>query len=252
MDKANTRGPHVPRRACKYGHEFPDHQTKPGKKRRCPTCLAAKPVRMCSIGGCAKPVYARGWCSAHYSRFARHGDAEAEVRPYGVSATERCSVKECGKPYFAKGLCREHYNKRYSAATAAVECAVGWCDRPSSRRGWCPTHYQRFMKYGSPEAGPAYRRRRGTGYPPEWYKEQRRRKIGWPSKDTLAYVEIIRADPCVYCGAPCEHVDHIRAVGRGGAGDWRNLAPACASCNLSKLTRDVLEFMLERLDGAAG
>lgn len=52
---------------------------------------------------------------------------------------------------------------------------------------------------------------------------------------------------CVYCGAPFEHVDHVWPVADGGPDDPHNLVPACASCNLSKNARHVLEFVAERL-----
>lgn len=62
--------------------------------------------------------------------------------------------------------------------------------------------------------------------------------------ESLAYVEIIAADPCVYCGAPAESIDHIVPVARGGSGEWQNLAPACLSCNSSKRDEDLLAFLL--------
>lgn len=40
--------------------------------------------------------------------------------------------------------------------------------------------------------------------------------------------------PCVYCGAPAEHIDHIHPLDAGGWHCLDNLAPACAPCNLSK------------------
>ncbi len=30
----------------------------------------------CSISGCSRPYYARGWCKSHYSRWERKGDPE--------------------------------------------------------------------------------------------------------------------------------------------------------------------------------
>lgn len=64
--------------------------------------------------------------------------------------------------------------------------------------------------------------------------------------DALAYAEILGADPCVYCGAPSEHIDHIHPVHLGGSSEWDNLAPTCALCNQRKSTRSVLAFLLRR------
>jgi 5-methylcytosine-specific restriction endonuclease McrA len=64
------------------------------------------------------------------------------------------------------------------------------------------------------------------------------------------YMGLLRADPCVYCGSPTNHIDHIVPLAREGAHEWGNLAPTCATCNASKATQDVLTFMLRRLTTA--
>lgn len=61
---------------------------------------------------------------------------------------------------------------------------------------------------------------------------------------SLAYVRVIGLDPCVYCGAKAEAVDHIIPVAKGGTGGWDNLAPVCTRCNSSKRDEDLLAFML--------
>lgn len=38
----------------------------------------------CSIEGCDRPIVARGWCSAHYNRWHRHGDPTAGRISAGV------------------------------------------------------------------------------------------------------------------------------------------------------------------------
>lgn len=38
---------------------------------------------ICSITGCSKPVKHKGWCSAHYSRWVRHGDPTAGATSKG-------------------------------------------------------------------------------------------------------------------------------------------------------------------------
>lgn len=40
--------------------------------------------KLCSIGGCGKPVRTRGWCATHYSRWRRRGDATISVPPERV------------------------------------------------------------------------------------------------------------------------------------------------------------------------
>lgn len=61
------------------------------------------------------------------------------------------------------------------------------------------------------------------------------------------YIEIIKHDPCVYCGSASKEIDHIRPVAAGGSGEWDNLAPACRSCNGRKHTLDLLPFLLRRV-----
>jgi len=43
--------------------------------------------------------------------------------------------------------------------------------------------------------------------------------------------------PCVYCGAPSEHIDHVIPIAKGGRHSIGNLAPACKSCNLHKSSK---------------
>lgn len=52
---------------------------------------------------------------------------------------------------------------------------------------------------------------------------------------------------CMYCGGVAEHLDHVVPISRGGAHSVGNLAPACASCNLSKRNRFVIEWKAWKL-----
>lgn len=60
------------------------------------------------------------------------------------------------------------------------------------------------------------------------------------------YTMVLLNDPCVYCGAPTEAVDHIQPLTRGGANAWHNLTAACKSCNSRKHNKDLLTFLLTR------
>ena len=59
----------------------------------------------CSIAGCEKPRKARGWCSAHWSRWQRHGDP-AYQRP-----KPDCSIEDCERGQYARGWCNRHYQR---------------------------------------------------------------------------------------------------------------------------------------------
>lgn len=100
---------------------------------------------------------------------------------------------------------------------------------------------------------------------------------GFPSGLTLredgeshraAWMRIIRADPCSYCGGPGGSLDHLEArsrVPRTGAGAhgclsrldqgglhvWLNYAGACPSCNSGKSDRSLLDALYRRRWGAS-
>lgn len=53
-------------------------------------------------------------------------------------------------------------------------------------------------------------------------------------------------DPCVYCYAPSNGLDHIRPRATGGLDGWENRAPACAVCDNAKGALPLLLFLLTR------
>lgn len=55
---------------------------------------------------------------------------------------------------------------------------------------------------------------------------------------------ILAADPCSYCGAVMEHIDHVVPVSAGGSGVWENLTAACGRCNGSKHANSLLGFLI--------
>lgn len=61
---------------------------------------------------------------------------------------------------------------------------------------------------------------------------------------TAEYIEVVQRDPCAYCGAPSETVDHVDAISRGGSASWTNLTAACGPCNTSKFTAPLLLSLL--------
>ncbi|MGW3427914.1 HNH endonuclease [Streptomyces melanosporofaciens] len=109
--------------------------------------------------------------------------------------------------------------------------------------------------------GPEYQRERWN----RWYQANREHSLRYKQAqriirrgqdadwskfpESLAYVQVIANDPCVYCGAATATIDHIVPVAAGGGGEWSNLAPACMSCNSSKRHTDLLGYLLRTVQG---
>lgn len=58
--------------------------------------------------------------------------------------------------------------------------------------------------------------------------------------------EVVKRDPCVYCGRPATTIDHITPKARGGENGWRNEAGACEPCNAAKASLGLLLFLRAR------
>lgn len=56
---------------------------------------------VCSIDGCSKPTLARGWCSAHHTRWRRHGDPLAGGRT-PMKLGPECTVDGCNSVWYSK------------------------------------------------------------------------------------------------------------------------------------------------------
>ena len=87
--------------------------------------------------------------------------------------------------------------------------------------------------------------------------------VGFPSGRPLrvdgerhydAWLRLLRAEPCAFCGGAGGTVDHVepraRTVrGLGSAHGWQNVVGACGPCNRAKADRPLLAFLLGRAPG---
>ena len=62
-------------------------------------------------------------------------------------------------------------------------------------------------------------------------------------KVTAKDLAAVLSAPCIYCGSPSKHVDHVIPLSRGGNHSVGNLAPACQECNLAKGSKLVSEWI---------
>lgn len=66
------------------------------------------------------------------------------------------------------------------------------------------------------------------------------------------WVDVIRCDPCSWCGGRGGTVEHVTPRSRGGPKEHRahNSAGACSRCNNERANVTVLEYLLRRRHGA--
>lgn len=73
----------------------------------------------------------------------------------------------------------------------------------------------------------------------------RRATIGRVTKQDL---KALLRNPCIYCGAKAEQIDHVIPLARGGPHSVGNLAPSCRFCNQSKKDHLVIEWKALKRD----
>jgi hypothetical protein len=68
-----------------------------------------------------------------------------------------------------------------------------------------------------------------------------------PLAEMPYYRDVLRADPCAYCGRKGGTLDHIASRhGAKGPNAWTNLSGACLRCNMEKGSGTLLMFLAKR------
>lgn len=63
----------------------------------------------CTVTGCTRRRYQRGWCRAHLGRYRRHGDVQASIPISDRLPRDRpCSVDRCDRASYKGGVCSGH------------------------------------------------------------------------------------------------------------------------------------------------
>lgn len=109
----------------------------------------------CAVQGCGRAgKIIRGWCTAHYQRWQKHGDPRG-----GGAQRERhvgCLVAGCDGRHEGLGYCRIHYRRVRKYGTPdlpqrePVVCSVAECADAAHARHLCGKHHARWRKHGDP------------------------------------------------------------------------------------------------------
>lgn len=225
----------------------------------------------CTIEGCEKIDFARGWCSRHYTIWKRHGDPthrlRGEVRD-GKRICPRCKVDTAVDDFYPGNAycksCSSEMARAYPRPVMpkpptihCVQCGARFAPRARTQICCSPQCgaartialevYTRDRDRAA-ELNRQYRRRS-----PEKHvaRQQKRRaqKLGAFVEDVDHLVVMERGGwTCALCGKPIEpdrshpdpmskSVDHIVPLSRGGEHSYSNCQPAHLFCNQSKGAR---------------
>lgn len=225
-----------------------------------PKLLKVVGVRLCSIEGCDRKHYGKGFCNTHYAA-ARRGPAEPH------KAIRACAVEGCLRSHRAKGLCSPHYMEHRRASNPAYKSKQLAATRRRNRERYREDPEFRRTKNAASKKWSESNKEHHAALILQWGKDhpQRRREIDLrssakrrtlsavinPSGILEAIASGMRDCPCAKCGAPGpSQIDHILPLA------WADIPevaavlgfpwayqPLCGSCNSSKGARRVEVFV---------
>lgn len=72
----------------------------------------------CSVEGCGRKHYAKGYCNMHYNRQRNRGIEKAQ----GRRQPKVCSVDGCGRRHKERGYCSMHYTRQWRKGSVKSSC----------------------------------------------------------------------------------------------------------------------------------
>jgi 5-methylcytosine-specific restriction endonuclease McrA len=173
-------------------------------------------IEKCTVDGCNRKHYAKGFCSYHYYRKRNNPILTQEER-----RNRKCSFEGCEERHWAKEYCQYHYYKFYNS-TRQDRIKELQSNYQKSERG----------KEASKKAS-SIRRARKKGVLAE----------------SFSHKEIFNRDNyiCCVCGLPIDRslkkpdmlsvsLEHIFPLSKGGAHSRENVSCSHLICNIRKNT----------------
>lgn len=220
-------------------------------QRRCSSCLTERPAedfrrrdgarcRLCRYKAARERRHLKYGCPAISSRALAKAAGNLTYStgapcPNGHSADRyvssgrcvECALKQC-RDRVKSGYFKERYRKDPGARNAVTQI---WREANRER---CRESTRAWIK-----RNPEKHRAHSTS------RNHRRRAAGGMSSADLALWTKKQKKVCYWCGRACAkkfHIDHYKAISRGGKHEAGNLVISCAPCNLSKGAKDPYVF----------
>lgn len=166
----------------------------------------------------------------------------------------QCVIVTCEGREHAQGVCVKHYKRwRRHGAFYSPRAIAGLRTQQQRNRDYYERNrlhliaYQRARRGADLEAARAYERETYRRRRPrvQATNRARERRMEYPSCETVEFEQVLRGDPCSYCGGRAGQVDHVEPVIHGGRNHWTNLTSACQSCNRQKSDKPLLAALSE-------
>lgn len=178
-----------------------------------------------------------------------------------ASLARRTAMANGDKTYIGSQCRHGHSGVRYTKHGMCVECAAIQAASPE-KKAYDAVYVQRNLDRILARSREYHRKHpeKAAAHAREWVKRnpEKRKAISMANKAKRRAIEK-DGDPtsvifawvqkapkvCYWCGVKCKrkyHVDHYKALSKGGKHEVSNLVIACPTCNLRKNAKDPLEF----------
>lgn len=221
--------------------------------------------RTCTIDGCdGKPV-GRGWCSAHWQRWRKHGDplggaAGPRVRksldfPDGTRQCAMCGERKPLTEAFDRDKKSPGGRRSRCKACRGAYMKIYYAENRDARRDYARMWYSENLEEIRERDRARYERdreKRISAATEAVHLRRQRIKTSVPDRGiTREALRAIHGDECRYCGktmtfksvrkgqfrADLATIEHLIPLSKGGAHTFANTCLACWECNIRRGNR---------------
>lgn len=190
--------------------------------------------RSCSIAGCERNHWAKGFCSTHYARWRKGRDLEPPIR--GSLPKNECQAEGCSLLESCVGYCGMHYARFVSGGDMLApkrflqdHCDHPGCPNPHKSLGLCSVHYSRKVASERPPCSYDGCERKSSSYGVCGYHRSREQETG-PQCPVVGCTRMTRPQ-----GLCTKHVRYARSYGLTPSQLVNLLEPAvCRICSGTK------------------
>ena len=227
-------------------------------------------MKICSIEGCESKALAKSYCSKHYQRFKRHGDAnfvefEVKVRRAvdhgdGTRTCPECGIRKTLEEFHKDRNAPSGYRAR--CAKCHTEYSKKWYEKNQPAQKDKATQRRikfsdRIRKQDSERYERTKPRRLELASKHSQIRRARKANAEFDSGISKKSLRKLLGENCHYCGIQMDFsgttkalgykdahatIEHVIPLSKGGTHTWGNVVLACRKCNITKHNKTKLEW----------